>query len=258
MKCALCYDKEKKRLYKGVAGSPDCVFPEYDKKGFKTYKVAIQEESIEIVISSNLHYQGASFLYAKILIKGQAVLNFQDKQTLYLLNDRSLDTFQVPAGNWDELFDTIVNVYNNHYLVSEMDIDRYFGEIDDMIQCDKITVYRNKTDIEPHVWEGCFLVLLHSLDVVTNIIKCYENSILENNQFLINRILQTCNNYMQIFANSYLSWEKDEEDSRMERFSKELVVIHTFIDKHGKPFEFVNYLIASNNNISINHKNKSL
>jgi len=251
MNSALCYDKEKKRLYKGVVGSPDCVFPEHDKKGFKTYKVAIQEESMEIVISSNLHYQGASFLYAKMLIKGQSVLNFQDKQTVYLLNHRSLDTFQVPAGNWDELFDTIVDVYNNHYLISETDIDRYFAEIDNMIKRDKITVYRNKTDVEPHVWEGCFLVLLHSLDVVINIIKCCENSILEDNQFLINRILQTCNNFMQVFANSYPSWKKDEEDTRMERFSKELVVIHTFIDKYEKPFEFVNYLIASNNRILI-------
>lgn len=246
MNSALCYDKEKKRLYKGIVGSPDCVFPEHDKKGFKTYKIAIQDESMEIVISSNLHYQGASFLYAKILIKGQAVLNFQDKQTLFLLNDRSLDTFQVPAGNWDELFDTIVDVYNNHYLVSETDVDGFLGEIDEMIKCDKITVYRNKTDVEPHVWEGCFLVLLHALDVVTNIIKCCENSILESNQFLLNRILQTCNNYMQKFANSYPLWDKNEEDSRKERFSEELLVIHSFFNKHGKPFEFVNYLIMSN------------
>lgn len=38
MDSALCYDSENKRLYKGVAGTKDCLISKHDKKGYKTYK----------------------------------------------------------------------------------------------------------------------------------------------------------------------------------------------------------------------------
>lgn len=246
MNRALCYDTVNKRLYVGWADTNESLFPEHDKKGFKTFKFSIPNEPVEIVISSNLHYLGASFLYAEFFIKGKSLLNFKDTKSLYLVNHNEINTFQVRAGNWEELFDTLVDTCNNHYLVCESDIDKYFCEIDNIIQCDKITVFRNKTDDHPNLWEGSFFVLLHSLDLITNIIKCFEDSILNNNKYLVNRIMQTCRLFMQRFAMCYPLWGKSEDDSRMERFSKELVVVHSFINQHGKSFEFVNFLVMPN------------
>ena len=140
MRRALCYDSASNRLYIGIAGTSDCIFSEHDKKGYKTIRIGIPNEPVEIVISSNLHYQGASYLFAKVFIKGKSFLNFKDTQSLYLLNNCELDTFQVSVGNWEELFDLIVEAYNNQYFISEKEIENYFCELDTMIQRNSISI----------------------------------------------------------------------------------------------------------------------
>ncbi len=242
MDCALCYDSENKRLYKGIAGSNDCLIPKHDKKGYKTIKYSIPNEPVEIVISSNLHYQGASFLYAKILIKGKSMLNFKDTKSLYLLNDYSIDTFQVEAGNWDELFDIIIKNYNNLYFTSESDVENYLNELDKIALSESISVFRNKTSEKPTEWKGTFLVLLHSLNRLSNIIECKYNSVIDGNTFFQKRLLSSCRNYLQRFANCYPTWDKQEGDSRLKQLSEKLLVVCEYIEKYGNPFEFVDLL----------------
>jgi len=243
MDCALCYDSENKRLYKGIAGSNDCLIPKHDKKGYKTIKHSIPNEPVEIVISSNLHYQGASFLYAKILIKGKSMLNFQDTKSLYLLNDyNSIDTFQVEAGNWDELFDIIIKNYNNLYFTSESDIEKYLNVLDKIVLSESISVFRNKTSEKPTEWEGTFLVLLHSINKLSNIIECKNNSVIDDNTYFQKRLLSSCRNYLQRFADCYPTWERKEGDSRLKQLSEKLLVVCEYIEKYGNPFEFVDLL----------------
>lgn len=253
MDSALCYDSENKRLYKGIAGSNDCLIPTHDKKGYKTFKYSIPSEPIEIVISSNLHYQGASFLYAKILLKGKCVLNFQDIQSLYLLNHCSLDTFQVSAGNWDELFDIIIKNYQNLYFISESDIEKYFNELDKIVLSENISVFRNKTNEKPTEWKGTFLVLFHSINRLTNIIKCKCDSVIDSNTFFEKRLLLSCRNYLQRFADCYPTWEEEDGDSRLKQFSEKLLVACNYIEKHGKPFEFVDLLTTNQTKESLNN-----
>lgn len=245
MDSALCYDSENKRLYKGVSSSNDCLIPKHDKKGYKTFKYAIPNEPIEIVISSNLHYQGASFLYAKILIKGKCVLNFQDIQSLYLLNHCSLDTFQVAAGNWDELFDIIIKSYQNLYFTSESDIEKYFNELDKIVLSDNISVFRNKTSQTPVEWKGTFLVMLHSIKRLSNIIKSKCDSVIGSNTFFEKRLLSSCRSYLQRFAEYYPTLKKKEEDSRKKQLSENLLVVCEYVEKHGESFEFVDLLTAN-------------
>ena len=242
MDSALCYDSENKRLYKGVAGTKDCLISKHDKKGYKTYKYSIPDEPVEIVISSNLHYQGASFLYAKILIKGKCLLNFQDTQALYLINHGSPNTFQVSAGNWDELFDIIIKNYNNLFFTSDGDIEKYLNELDKIVLSENISVFRNKTCQTPTEWKGTFLVLLHSINRLSNVIKCKDDSVMDGNTFFEKRILSSCRNYLQRFSNCYLTWGKEDGDSRLKQFSEKLLVVCEYIEKHGKPFEFVDLL----------------
>lgn len=250
MNKALCYDAAINRLYCGIAGTKDCVFAEHDQKGFKTYKVSIPNNPIEVIISSNLHYLGASYLYAKIFAKGKCLLNFKDTQSLYLTGNRELDTFQVSAGNWEELFETIIYVFNNQYITHEKDIENYFCELDSIIKSNKISIRRNKTDIKTNTWEGSFLVLLHALDIITNVIECREGSVMETNTFLINRILLTCKTFLRRFVKDSTTWELKEEDSRLKRFSEELIGIHHYVNQFGKPLDFTRILIEYNNSNS--------
>ncbi len=243
MDSALCYDSENKRLYKGVAGTKDCLISKHDKKGYKTYKYSIPGEPVEIVISSNLHYQGASFLYAQILIKGKSLLNFRDVRALYLINHCSLDTFQVEAGNWDELFDIIIRNYDNLYFTSEDDVENYLNELDKIVLRESISVFRNKNSEKPTEWKGTFLVLLHSINKLSNIIECKDNSVIDGNTYFQKRLLSSCRNYLQRFAEYYPTWEKKEEDSRQKQLSEKLLIVCEYVGKYGEPFEFVDLLI---------------
>lgn len=240
MNRALCYDSVNKSLYNGLADTKDCIFPMHDKKGYKTLKFSIPGEPVEIIISS--YHHGVSYLYAKILINGKCLLNFHDTQALYILNNCSLDTFQVPAGNWNELFDIIVENYNNLFFISESKIDGYFNELDGIISSENISVFRNKTSQTSTEWEGTFLVMLHSIDKLSNIIKCQCDSVVQHNSFLEKRLLSTCRTFLKRFAECYPTWNKKEGDSRMERFSKELFIVLEYVEKHGKPFEYIDFI----------------
>ena len=243
---ALCYDRVNKRLYKGAQGSSDSIFVEHDKKGYKTAKFSIPDKPVEVIVSSNLYYQGASYLYAKILFDNKLVLNFQDKQSLYLVNHNGIETFQVKAGNWDELFNIIIKTYENLYITSEIDIQRYFDELDYIISCNEIMVYRNKTAIKSSEWEGSFLVLLHAADRLKNIIQCKEQSVISNNNYFSDRLITSCKKYLQRFSECFLLWELKEEDSRVERLSKELLLICEYVERNGEPLEFAKLLIKQN------------
>ena len=245
MDSALCYDSDKKHLYKGVAGSNDSLIIEHNKKGYRTSKFSIPGEPVEIVISSNLHYQGASFLYAKILIKGKCVLNFHDTQALHLINYCSIDTFQVPSGDWDGLFDIIVKNYDNFFLTSESDIEEYLNELDRIVLSESISVFRNKTSQNPTEWKGSFLVMLHSVNRLSNIIKCKCDSVIDSNTFFEKRLLSSCKNYLQKFADCYPTWKKEEGDSRLKQFSEKLLVVCEYVGKYGKPLEYVDLLITN-------------
>lgn len=240
---SLCYNKEKKCLYKGVSDSDDILFSEHAKKGYKLYKIQIPNEPVEIIISSNLYFQGASYLFAKIIVNGKTLLNFQDRQALYLVNHCSLDTFQVSAGEWNELFDIIIRSYNNMYFTSEEDIDKYFKELDDIISSENIVVFRNKTDKKPCNWDGSFLVLLHSADIISNIIKCKDVSMMKCNTFFEKKLLKICMNYLQRFSICYPKWALKDGDTRLTRLSDELFAICEYVKQKGNPFDFVSSML---------------
>ena len=191
MELALCYDRGNRRLFKGDSNSNDCIFTEHDKKGYKTYKFVIPDEPVEITVFSNLHYQGASFLYAKILVKDKLVLNFHDKESLYLISHNGLETFQVQAGDWNELFNIIIKIHDNLYFINQ----------------------------------------------------CKNNSLLANNNLFSQKLLMSCRNYLQRFSGCFSQLQFKENDSRVERLSKELLLICDYVGRNGKPLEFAKLLI---------------
>ncbi len=247
MKSAISYDSDNKCLYKGIADTADCLFSEHDKKGYKTYKVSIPNTPDEIIISSNLHYQGASYLFAQIKINGLSLLNLRDINALDCINHNELDTFQVSAGKWDELFDDVVKSYNNRCYISESDIESYFYKLASIISSEDILVYRNKTDQKLAKWEGTFLVMLHAIRIISNVIFCKDQSTLKDNVCFENKLVSICRCFMHRFADCFPTWKIRENDSRLKSISEGLLVIHNYINQHGTPVEFVRYFYPDYN-----------
>lgn len=233
---ALCYYKP--TLYKGSSGDPNCFFEAYDKKGYKKQKITIPNEKVDIIIHSNLHYAGASYLFANILVKDLYVLNFKDKQMLYLLNNHSLSTFQVEPGDWNSLFDIIVQEHNNLFMISESIIKDYFDELDKIIDKDIVTIWNSKVAERQTTWNKAFLVRLFSSDKIVDIINSVEKSTICKNSFVHKCLYASCMNFTKKIAQE-LEWEGVEQnDLRLKRLCKNLAIIHNYMGGHGNPLIF--------------------
>lgn len=238
MALSLCYNRVKSSLYKGRDGDSDSIFDAYDKKGWKEQKISIPNENVDIIIHSNHHYAGASYLYAKIIIRDLYVLNFRDEQMLYLLSDANLNTFQVKPEDWDTLFDKIIHEHENLFMISESIIKKYFNELDKIIDGNSISIFRNKADDRPTLWDNNFLVRLHSSDKIVDIIKNVEKSTISNSQFVHKCLYTSCINLTKKIAQE-LEWDDIKRTySRLKRLGHNLSLIHKYMDDYGSPLTF--------------------
>ena len=80
------------------------------------------------------------------------------------------------------------------------------------------------------------------MDVLSNIIENKDESILFDNKFFDFILLKTCKIFLKRFSECYESFERKEKDTRINRLSKKLITVCEYIDKCGKPLEYVDLL----------------
>ena len=122
----LCYC-DKKGLFKAQNYATGNYIMEHDEKGrnapLHEQILEIPNRNVKIVVRTNLHYGSWSYMNATISMMDKKVLNFFDKTLLH-----SVKTVYAKPGNWDMLFDGIIQLYNSIYN-SETQINAYFDEI---------------------------------------------------------------------------------------------------------------------------------
>ena len=83
----------------------------YRPQGYAGYvinKIEIPGRNIEITILSNFGYGSASYLRASINFGNRRILDF-DLSKIYVLNNCSITTIDVPTYNWNLLFEKIID-----------------------------------------------------------------------------------------------------------------------------------------------------
>lgn len=128
----LSYDP-KKGLIKSNDGviNGNCI-SEHDEKGWDTplheQSMEIPGQDVRIVVRTNFHFGSKSYMNASITMRDKLVLNFTDTNLSH-----SIKIVHAEPGNWEALFEGIINLYNSIYNSKEF-ITNYFNAIDEKLK----------------------------------------------------------------------------------------------------------------------------
>lgn len=130
MALQLYYDNSK-GLVKSINGAVGPSIIEHDQKGWKAplheQTLEIPNRSLKIVVRTNFGWGPKSYLNARITLMDKSVFNFHDTSLVHPIN-----MVCVKPGDWNTLFDSIINLYNNIYN-SENSINDFFDAIEEAI-----------------------------------------------------------------------------------------------------------------------------
>lgn len=239
-KC-LCYSA-KYGLYTDTIPNGDC--PEellYRPQGYAGYvinKIEIPNRNIEISILSNFGYGSASYLRAAVNFGNRRILDF-DLKKMYVLNNCSIATLDVPIYEWNLLFEKIINAYNIASLDSlTTSAIAYIDELSDMLDKDEILVKGYIDKEEPTPWNGTFLIVLHAGKKIQDLLKGFEVAEVSDSTVL-KYTMNLCRKYIKNVKNLTL----DYEDSRTSQLSETLLSIHKFMCQNKEGTEYLSLLL---------------
>ncbi len=193
MSLMLYYDSKKKSLVKEDNRSIGPYIQEHDEKGKKALlaeqELEIPESNVKIVVKTNLHYGSWSYMNAAITMADKTIFNFHDTSLSH-----SVFIVSANPGDWDGLFDGIINLYNSIYN-SETQINKYFDIIKDLLK-DTSGHNENKE--------------LRAIKRLTEIVKKLPESIYFDNNIINDRIKEVCSLLFQkiIFDKTKTTWNK--------------------------------------------------
>jgi len=133
----LYYDS-KKGLVKAQNYAVGNYIMEHDEKGWDAphheQVLEIPDRNVKITVNTNLGWGPKSFMNARISMMDKNVLNFLDTTLRY-----PVDKVCVKPGDWKELFDGIINLYNSIYN-SEAPINSFFDMVEETIKATDCTI----------------------------------------------------------------------------------------------------------------------
>lgn len=175
MSLMLYYDSKRKSLVKEDDHSIGPYIQEHDEKGKKALlseqELEIPESNVKIVVKTNLHYGSWSYMNAAIRMADKTIFNFLDTSLSH-----SVYVVSANPGNWDGLFDGIINLYNSIYN-SETHINKYFDVIKEVLN-DTSGHYEDKE--------------LQAIKRLSEIVRELPESIFFDNILIDDRIKEVC------------------------------------------------------------------
>lgn len=180
MSLMLYYDSKRKSLVKEDNHSIGPFIQEHDEIGRNALhaeqELEIPESNVKIVVKTNLHNGSWSFMNATISMAGKTIFNFFDTSLSHCVYIVSAN-----PGDWDSLFDGIINIYNSIYN-SETLINKYFDVIKDVLN----ETSGQKENKEPQ-----------AIKRLSEIVKKLPDSIYFDNTLINDRIIEVCTLFFQ-------------------------------------------------------------
>ena len=239
-KC-LCYS-DKYGLYMDTipeGENPDELL--YRPQGYYGYvinKIEIPGRNVEISILSNFGYGSASYLRAAVNFGNRRILDF-DISKLYVLNNCSISTLDVPVYSWDQLFEKIIDAYNRASLDSlTTSAIAYIDELSDMLDRDEISVKGNIDKEKPTKWDGTFLISLHVGGKIQDLLKGLEAAEVSD-PTVLKYTMNLCRKYILNVKGQTL----DYEDSRTSQLSDSLLSVHKFMCANKGGIEYLSMIL---------------
>lgn len=240
MKC-LCYTKDKNLFISDVNEfhKPEgCLFIAYNTIYERSYKFEIPNEDFTVVINTKFGgYKVRSWHYAQIFYKGKVVLN-PEANTISTLNKVKVDFFSVKPGNWQELFNMIIKVWNNRDSLTT-GILKYLSKIDCLLDLKPLLMRSTiQDDSKPACWKEPFVLLLHASDILSDYLCKFELANICTKDVL-NANIELCSKFIRKLHSNYCYLDIKHGDSRVDRLSDNYFVIVKYLRKHTKGFSFL-------------------
>lgn len=239
-KC-LCYS-EKYGLYTDII--PEGSNPEellYRPQGYTGYvidKIRISDRNIDITIFTNFGYGSASYHSAAVQIGNRRILDYELSK-LYVLNNCSVSTLDVPTYSWDLLFEKIINACNNASVDNlTTSAIAYIDELSDMLDKDEISIKGEIDKEKPTQWDGTFLVTLFAGKKIQDLLKGLEAA--EVSDFTVLKYtMNLCRKYIMKVKTLTL----DYDDSRTSQLSEYLLSVHKFMCANEGGIEYLSMIL---------------
>ena len=238
----LCYS-EKRGLYTDTIpeeeNSDELLYRPQGFVGYVNNKIVIPNRNIEITILSNFGYGSASYLRAAVNFGNRRILDF-DMSKLYVLNNISISTLDVPTYSWNLLFEKIIDAYNRASLNTlTTEAIAYIDELSDMLDKDEILVKGNIDKEKPTQWNGTFLISLHVGKKIQDLLKGLELAEVSD-PTVLKYTMNLCRKYILNVKAQTL----DYEDSRMSQLSDSLLSVHKFMCANKGGIEYLSMIIG--------------
>ena len=237
----LCYSQDKGLYTKRFTENEDSeelLYRPQGRVGFVNDKLTIPGQEVEIEILSNFGYGSASYLRA-MLKKGNRYLLDFDLSKLYILNNCSVKTFDVPLYDWDRLFSKLVEAYKESsietYTTSAI---AYLEGLSAILDKNEIVINGNLEEKKATQWKGDFLIELFAGKKIRDLLRGFEIAG-TSDQIVVKHTFSLCTKYIC----KVKLLDLDYSDSRVSQISETMMLIHKFMCENKAGTEYLSMLL---------------
>jgi len=236
----LCYTKEKGLFTQLLSENEkdSVLFRSHNEQWKKTMRASIPDTDIKIEINTKKGSKFNTYFYATIKKGDICILDF-DKTKLQVLNKGGVERLIAPFGDWDRLFEKIIQVYRESLAdVCPASSIGYIEGMQSILDQDDVSIYGEPDDEKPIIWTGKYLVLLYAGGKLKNLlIQLKSASILD--ETFHNHCYALCRNYLETLS----KLDIDINDSRVENLSEIIFAIHDYMHQQKKGKEFLEFYL---------------
>lgn len=201
-------------------------------------KIKLPGRNIEITIFSNFGFGRASYLRATLDLGNTRFLDF-DISKLYILNNCSITTLDVPVYRWDILFEKIINAYN---VVSFENITTsaiaYIEGLSEILDRNVITVKDYTDNDKATQWKGEYLISLYVGRKIQDLVDGIETAKVSDTT-----LLKYTMNLCRKFVKKLKVMTCDHEMSPKSHLPEYLLSVHKFMCANKKGKEYLNIIL---------------
>lgn len=237
----LCYSQEKGLYTKRFTENEDSEELLYRPQGYVGFvddKITIPGQDIEIEIQTNFDYRSASYHRATFKKRNRYVLDF-DLNKLHILNNCSVETFDVPLYDWDGLFSKLVKAYKELSMVTyASSAIAYLEGLSGMLDKNEVVINGNLEEAKSTLWKGDFMVGLYVGKKMRDLFRGYQFAN-TSDSVVIEHTIDLCRKYI----GKVKLQDLDYGDTRVSQISETMMLIHQFMCENKAGIEYMSMML---------------
>ena len=237
----LCYTEEKGLFTKRLADGENegvVLLRSHNEEWKRTIKASIPGTDTIIQVCTKIGTCYNSFFYATIRNGENFVLDF-DESKLQILNGGGVERITAHIGDWNGLFQKIIQRYNES-LSGQCPLSsiEYIEGIRSILEKESISIHGQFNDERTRLWQGKYIVLVYAASKITNLLSQLPHTQITDETFHHN-----CLSLCQHFLVKLAELDIDLSDSRLFHLSNALWAVHKYMYDQQKGEEFLKYYL---------------